>query len=120
MTAMGKATAAILLTLAMLLIALTVWHPVRAQGLNYPTIVMHPLMCQPRKEIIKQLKGRSKETAMAAGTMANGTASAEIWVNKETGTFSIVMSVKGRSCMAFAGHNWTDFAPKKIVRGDYM
>ena len=69
--------------------------------------------CNARSVVMSTLKSRSMEAVQSAGTMKRGSESAELWVNKQTGSWSITASIGESTCIVLHGHNWTRFAPAK-------
>ena len=64
--------------------------------------------CGQREQIVAKLSSGYKETILGQGLTATGTL-IEVIVNKETGTWTVIMSwPTGRSCVLSTGENWED------------
>lgn len=79
---------------------------------------MFAAYCMPKDELKNSLRDRHQESMVAAGVLGNGEQSAELWLNKMTGSFSISMSKGEQSCIVFTGQSWIDFEP--VIQGDLM
>lgn len=68
--------------------------------------------CPPREEVIDLLEGKYGEQAIGRGLSLDGKGLAELFVNEETGTWSIVVTdTNGRSCIVGGGEAWQKLLP---------
>lgn len=74
--------------------------------------------CGSHAMFVKQLAERYGEGSIGIGMSANGKTVIELFVNTETGTWTILTSTPiGWSCMIASGENWQINKPKKNIRG---
>ncbi len=70
--------------------------------------VAQQYVCGDREELVSRLETAYFEEQVAMGLDGNGRV-VELYVSKETGTFSIIQTTPtGISCLMTAGDNWLD------------
>ena len=63
--------------------------------------------CKPRTEAVTELKDRWGETPQLMGTMDKGGKVLEFYGNKETGTWTVIVTdITGISCLRASGEGW--------------
>ena len=87
--------------LAAFLLAATVWS----------TSAAGQMSCGPRNGLADQLKQRFGETRQALGVSTDGQRIVELFMRPGGSWTIVVTDIHGRSCILFAGENWTQ-APK--------
>lgn len=76
--------------------------------------------CAMRDILVKRLQTQYSESFAGGGLQASATAQTlvEVWVSKETGTFTVILtSPQGISCVVAAGTDWFDKGLQAVSKG---
>jgi hypothetical protein len=75
-------------------------------------------MCAQRHSVISMLEDRYGEELQGFG-LANETRTIEVWANKNTGTWTILMAMSnGMACLVASGRHYEDTSNDTIPEGD--
>lgn len=111
-----RCLAAILLAITTALIAVlfATITPAFAQAKALPPHQgLFSALCMDRAIALGVLEQQHQEIAIGGGTAGNTTdIIIETYINRVSGSFSILYTKGTTSCIVFGGQNWTDYKPK--------
>lgn len=72
--------------------------------------------CFPTPEVYEVIGGQFKEYRTGAGMTPDMSAWIEVWINRETGSFTVMATLpNGQSCIIATGEGWNVFeAPPQL------
>lgn len=66
--------------------------------------------CFPTPNVYEVIGGQFKEYRTGAGMTSDMSAWIEVWVNPETGSFTVMATLpNGQSCLIATGEGWNEF-----------